>query len=287
MKGSNLFYGVIFGISLLVLLSIPFVIGEDVTSSVTVSGAAPVVGPMSTSDNIALSSCGTVLIWCNATVTDSNGWNDIDLVNSTLWDDAAANEGDSDNNSNHYTNYSCYFSGSGSTAEANCSFTLLYYANPAEWTCKIYANDTASNVSSNSTANVTVNTLRALDANNTIDFTSLAPGATSPSDVNNTVMNCGNAAIDLNLSGTNLTNASATVTNISVTNVKYNMTDYAQDYAANMTSLTTTTTYADYSLVKRTNGLSISDTYWKISIPGSIETLTYTGTINFTAVADT
>ncbi len=287
MKRNNIFYGVIFGISLLILLSVPFVIGEDVTSSVTVLGAAPVVGPLATSDDIGLSTCGTVLVWCNATITDTNGWNDIDVVNATLWDDAAADEGDSDDNSSHYTNYSCYFTGSGSTAEANCSFVLYYYANPAEWTCKIYANDSASNVDSNSTADVTVNTLRALDAENTISFGSLAPGATSPSDVNNTVTNCGNSPIDLNLSGTNLTNASATVTNISVTNVKYNVTDWAQDYSANMTSLTTTTTYANFSLAKRTNGDTTDKTYWKISIPGSIETLLYTGTINFTAVADT
>ena len=133
---------------------------------------------------------------------------------------------------------------------------------------------------------MTVNTLRALDANNTIDFTSLAPGATSPSDVNNTVTNCGNSPMDLNMSGTNLTNMSATVTNISVSNVKYNVTDWAQDYATNMTSLTTTPTYADFTLAKRTNGFTTNKTYWKISIPAVAENLLYTGTINFTAVAD-
>ena len=288
MKRSNIFYGVIFGVFLLALMVIPLAIGEDVISSVSILGASPVVGPLTTSDNIALSSCGTVLVQCNTTVTDSNGWNDIDVVNATLWDAGSTTEGASDDNSTHYTNQSCNFTGSGSTANANCDFTFQYHANATEWTCKIYANDSTNNVDSNSTADVTVNTMRALDAENTISFGSLAPGVTSSTDVNNTVTNCGNAAMDLNLSGTNLTNASASVTNISVGNVKYNVTDSDQNYTTgNMTSLTETSTYADFTLAKRTNGVTTNKTYWKIGIPASIETFLYRGNITFTAVADT
>jgi hypothetical protein len=288
MKRNNLFYGMVFGVSLLVLLAIPLVIGEDVISSVTILGAAPSVGTITATDPADLSSCGNVVISCNTTITDSNGWNDIDTVNATLWDPASTTEGASDDNSTHYTNYSCYFDGSGSSADAECLFTLQYYANATEWTCKVYANDTTSNVDSNSKTDVTISPLRALDAENTINFGSLAPGTTSPSDINNTVTNCGNSVIDLNVSGTNLTNASATVTNISVTNVKYNLTNPDQNYTYNMTSLNETqTTRTEFSLAKRANGVSNQTTYWKIGIPASIENLIYTGNVNFTAVADT
>ncbi len=252
--------------------------------------AVPSVSNLTATDPVDLSACSTVVIWCNATVSDGDGWEDVDNVNATLWDDSVTNEGDSDDNSNHYTNYSCTLGTNTSLNDvpANCSFTVQYYANPAEWTCKIYANDTSSNVDSNSTADVTVNTLRALDAENTINFGSLAPGANSSADINNTITNCGNVAIDLNLSGTNLTNASASVTNISVTNVKYNVTDWNQDYSDNMTSLLyLDDTRTEFSLAKRTNGESNQTTYWKIGMPASIETLIYTGTITFTAVADT
>ncbi|NIO22848.1 MAG: hypothetical protein GTN38_02360 [Candidatus Aenigmarchaeota archaeon] len=237
-------------------------------------------------DPVDLNACSTVVIWCNATINDSTGWTDIVNVNATLWDDSKVDEFDSDDNSNHYTNLSCGLnSGSGSIVQANCTFTVQYYANPAEWTCIVYANDTGGNSTSNST-NLTVNSLIALNAESTIDFQTLSPGATSPDDVNNTVTNCGNVPIDLNLSGTNLTNVSATVTNISVGNVKYNLTDYAQDYTANMSSLNSSSTYTDFSLVKRTNGVSTNKTYWKIGIPSVIEDLVYTGTITFIAVTD-
>ena len=251
--------------------------------------AVPSVSDPIATDPVDLSACSTVVIWCNVSISDGDGWEDIDNVNATLWDPASTTEEDSDDNGMHYTNYSCTLGTNTSLNDipANCSFTLQYYANPAEWICKIYANDTSSNVDSNSTADVTVNTLRALDAESTISFGSLAPGATSPTDMNNTVTNCGNAAIDLNLSGTNLTNASATITNISVSNVKYNVTDPDQDYTANMTSLSyTDATRTEFSLAKRINGPSNQTTYWKISIPAVIENLFYAGNVTFTAVAD-
>jgi len=256
--------------------------------SVFAGPAVPVVSNMSVSDPIDLNACSTVVIWCNASVSDGDGWyNEIDNVNATLWDEAAANEGDSDDNSNHYTNYSCKLGGNISVTDVfvNCSFTIQYYANPAEWTCKIRANDSSSNVGSNST-NLTVNTLIALDADNAINFGNLNPGNTSSSDVNNTVTNCGNVGIDLNLSGTDLTNNSATVTNITVGNIKYNVTHYNQDYAGGMKSLSATSTHADFSLAKRTNGMMTNKTYWKISVPSVIENLIYEGTVTFTAVTD-
>jgi hypothetical protein len=241
---------------------------------------------------IDLSSCGTVKVWCNATITDSNGWNDVNMVNATFWDPAATSQEAADNNNTHYTSTqytgACTLNGgSGSNVNANCSFTVLYHANPAAWECRIYANDTSSNVGNNSRTGITVNTLRALDANNTIGFGSLSPGATSVSDSDNIVLNCGNTALDLNLSGTDLTNATASVTNVSVSYVKYNVTDAAQSYADAMIALSTTPAYANFTLAKRTTVLSVDDTYWKIGIPASIENLVFTGTISFTAVPDT
>jgi len=210
-------------------------------------------------------------------------------VNATLWDSLNSVEETSDDNNLHYTNYSCALETNISlyTVTVNCSFTVEYYANPSNWTCKIYANDSTANSASNSTDNITINTLRALDAEANINFGALAPGVTSASDVNNTVTNCGNVALDLNLNGTNLTNVSASVANITVSYVKYNVTYPGSDYTVNMTSLSASSIYANFSLVKRTTTTSTNKTYWKIAIPSSIENLIYSGTITFTAVENT
>jgi len=250
---------------------------------------APIVADVVATDPVDLSTCSTVLVWCNATVTDDDTWEDIDNVNATLWDSLNSVEETSDDNNLHYTNYSCALETNISlyTVTVNCSFTVEYYANPSNWTCKIYANDSTANSASNSTDNITINTLRALDAEANINFGALAPGVTSASDVNNTVTNCGNVALDLNLNGTNLTNVSASVANITVSNIKYNVTYPDSDYTVNMTSLSPSPTYADFSLAKRTTTVSTGKTYWKINIPETIENLIYSGTITFTAVEDT
>jgi hypothetical protein len=250
--------------------------------------AVPAVSNMSVSDPVDLNACSTVVVWCNASVNDGDGWyNEIYNVNATLWDEAAANEESGDDNSNHYTNLSCVLGQNISVYDVfvNCSFAVQYYANPAEWTCKLRVNDTDSNTGSNST-NLTVNSLIALDAEGGINFGSLSPGATSSADVNNTLTNCGNVPIDLNLSGTDLTNTSATITNITVANIHYNITDYEQDYSTGMTPLSATSTRNDFSLAKRTNGVMTNKTYWKIGVPSVIEDLIYQGTVTFTAVED-
>jgi len=288
MQTGSFVYPSVFGVIILCFVLMPFVFGEDVSTNVTITGASPTVGTVSGSDNVDLSSCGTAVVQCGAVITDANGYNDVQQVNATIWDASAAVEGDSDNDNTHYTNLTCLLSGgSGSNVNANCSFTFQYYANPSNWTCKVYANDSTGNIASGTIDNRTINTLRALDAENIINFNSLAPGGTSTDDVNNTVTNCGNVALDLNLSGTNLTNASASVTNITVSYVKYNVTYPGSDYTVNMTSLSASPTYADFSLAKRTTTVSTGKTYWKISTPETIENLIYSGTITFTAVEDT
>jgi hypothetical protein len=290
MKTGSFVYPSVFGVIILCFVLMPFVLGDDIVStSVTITGAAPTVGTVTASDDVDISSpCGTVTINCSAVITDANGYNDVQHANATIWDSLNAVEGDSDNNNNHYTNLTCLLSGgSGSNVNANCSFTVQYYANPSNWTCKIYANDTTGNSASNSADNITIITFRAIDAEDIINFDSLAPGGTSTDDVNNTVTNCGNVALDLNLSGTNLTNVSASVTNITVSNVKYNVTYPGSDYTVNMTSLSASSIRANFSLAKRTTTVSTGKTYWKIAIPSSIENLIYSGTITFTAVEDT
>jgi hypothetical protein len=283
----NLIYGIFYGAVLLVLLAMPFAFGEDVSTSVAIGNSPPVVGTVTSSDDFAPPTCGNVTAWCNATITDANGYNDIKIANATLWDPASTTIDGSDDNSTHYVTRCFLNGGSGSAINANCSFAIVYHANPAEWTCRIYANDTSSNVHNNSKTDVTIITLRALDANNTISFGTLSPGTSSTADANNTILNCGNVPTDLNLSGTDLTNATASVTNISVGNVKYNITTPDQQYTTSMTSLSATSTYTNFTLTKRTSGLSLNNTYWKIGIPASIENLVFTGTITFTAVPDT
>lgn len=273
-------------------LTMPMALADTVSSSASVTNAAPTVGTVTATTPVTLSSGSTVIAWCNATITDTNGYSDVSAVNATIYH-STSSEGASDDNNDHYTNSSCVTAGgSGTTINANCTFTLQYYANANSWTCKMYANDTAG-LSGSSTASVTVNNLTGLSVPSTIAFGELALAATSSVDINHTVTNYGNTQLDIQLSGTdaadNTANAfNCTIGTVPVGNTKYNVTQYAQDYTANMTALTgSAVTRTEFDLAQRTSEVSASTakTYWKTKMPTTGVGGSCAGKLIFGAVA--
>jgi hypothetical protein len=258
-----------------------------------VPAEAPIVGAVSATDPIDLATGSTVMVWCNATITDNNGFEDINHVNATLWDSAETNETAADDNNNHYTNSSCMlYGGSDNTVNTACSFILYYYANEgSNWICKLTANDTTGYMGSNTTT-LTINELVALDLSITsMDYGLLTWGEIS-SEKNISVTNYGNIQIDINLSGSdaagNTSNSfNCTTGFIPIGNEKYNISYAGQDYDTNMVSVTgydTTITSFDLSQVI-TDGIESNQTiYWKLKIPLSDVSGNCTGKIRITAI---
>jgi len=253
---------------------------------------APSVGTVAATDPISLNESSSIIVWCNATVTDEDGYVDVTTVNATLWDPADTTEGAADNNTNHYTNSSCALSGgSGTTVNAACVFSLQYYIDAAEWTCKLTAVDNTSATGTNNVTTVTVNQLKALSTDATIAFSELALGATS-AEQNITVANTGNTQIDVSVDGYGSSDGDGYATvctvggsEISLSNLKYNLTA-GQDFTANMTVLTDlAVTLADFDLARTTDGTpSTKPIFWKLKIPSSDVGGSCSGKIVITAV---
>lgn len=231
---------------------------------------------------IDLTLASTKTIDCSATIADTDNWNNITTVNATIWDTAASAEGSADNNNNHYTNASCGLgtNDSSTSLPVTCSFSLQYYANPSTWTCKIRSYNSTNDLASNET-NATVNSLIALNVTEaTIDFSTLALGATSASDVTATVQNSGNVQIDVNLTGSAF---SCTTGSLTLENVHYSASSGIA--YGSMTALSGTTTNLDLNVAKSTGVSSTALTYWKISLPANGAGGTCTNTITFSAVS--
>jgi len=247
-----------------------------------VFAAVPSVGPVSVTNPINLNAGTTKTITCNATVSDADGWQNISLVNATLWDSTATTEGAADDNNNHYTNASCSIGTNTSATDVpvTCAFSLQYYANNGTWTCKIRAWD-GLNESSNQTS-TTINPLIALSIPSTINFGLMSLGETSSNTTENetAVENYGNVQIDVDLSGDGMV---CTIGSIPVENIRYSSIDNTS--YASMTSLTTSATTLDLNIPQRTNGASFKITYWKIQIPNTGVGGSCSNTITFTAVA--
>ena len=240
------------------------------------------VGTVSISPSpIDLAAGSTKLVTCNATVTDTDNWNNITTVNATIWHYIDSTEAAADNNTMHYTNTSCTLGTNTSlTARpANCGFNLQYYSNNGTWSCKIRSYNSTGEEASNST-NATINQLVSLDVTEaTLDFGTLALGGASADDINATVQNTGNAGIDVQLSGTTLSCNSGSV-------LVGNMTYFAVPGTAygSMTALTGSAATLDLNVSKSTGSSVTKLTHWKVQLPATGVGGTCTNTVTFTAV---
>jgi hypothetical protein len=231
---------------------------------------------------IELTLGSTKFVTCNSTIADATDWNNIATVNATIWDTSASTEGSANDNNNHYTNASCSLGANTSATErpVECGFSLQYYANPSTWTCKIRSYDALLLEASNE-INVTIDPLIALDVTEaTIDFGTLALGATSSSDVTATVQNTGNVQIDVNLTGSAFSCATGS---LAQENIHYSASSGIA--YGSMTALSGTTANLDLNVAKSTGASSTKLTYWKISLPANGAGGTCTDTITFTAVS--
>ena len=264
-----------------VFLSSNFVFSDTASTTVDIGNVGPQVGIPTATDPIDLNEGGDLTVYCNATITDTNGWEDIDSVNATLWLSSETCASDPDN---CYKNTSCTLgTGSSTSLDVNCSFSVLWYADNDEWTCNITAND-SQGVSNNTGVNaITINPLVALGVNSSIAFGSLSIGQDSTNhtaQVNNT----GNSQIDVRLNGTNM--SCTTQGNITIGQLHYNSTT-ASDWTL-MCALTDTGTdtcgeiQSNFDL---TDGAATSkNVYWILRVPTGVSG-TCTGFITFTAIA--
>ena len=236
----------------------------------------PTVGAVTATDPVVLTAGGSVIVWCNATVDDADGYTNISSVNATFWDPIATTEGGANDYNSHYTNTSCDISNNISSTAINvsCELSVHYSANPVDWTCKLIADD-GTGTGSNNTTTVTINTLKAINVSSTLTFPETALGAVA-TEQNITVNNIGNSEIDVSLDGYGSVDGDGyamvcSLGTIPLLNLKYNLTA-SQDFTANMTSLTDlAVTLTDFNLAAETtdNVASTKDIYWKIQVPST------------------
>ncbi len=275
--------------------------GEEayVPLNTTINNQAPSVSSVVFEDDdavpsqeIDLTADDYKLVWCNATVTDNNGYQHVNNVNATLFK-SSANPYDSDDNNTHYTNASCELSGgSSTTVDAHCSFRVWYYANPGSWNCSISAWDQGGSYG-NSTANTTVNEFLGLTIfNSTLDFGTLNMGDNSTAKIISAKNTC-NQQVDIKLwegnwSG-NLTCDSPSTRNISTdTHLAYNLsTVFSVDNSSRLQGSSTTFSEFDlpYTTVEGTN--STKTLYFRLFVPRTGITGSCRGVLSFQVTGDT
>ncbi len=271
----------------------------SVVSKVNVTNAPPTLtvdyfynNESDPSDTITLVEAGTTVVYCNGTVNDNNGWEDISSVNGTIYAPGFNAESPDDKNS-HYTNASCAFAQENTTAvKAVCTFQVYFFANNGSWTCNMTAidgdNATASDVKSN-----TVEPLFAIELNTTvIDYGELEPGQSTASDSPVEVKNTGNMDINLSVEGYGAIDGDnlamvCDLGNISIEEEKYDITPgQAISSMYNLSDNPLPAGIPGLTIIQNQddNGNSTNSTYWKLHVPTGAGRGFCNGTVIFEAV---
>ncbi len=274
-------------------------------TSVTVGGAVPTVTVVNISpDPIIPTENATTSITITATITDSNGCDDVfasgSIAVALYRSGVAGGASCSADDSNCYQSITAVEVGNTCAGGADTSgdmvatATIWYFAEATDasstysgetWQAQVKAVD-ESNSSSTATDSTPpeLNSVYALTVDSAIAYGTMSADTTSTiSEIGQsttTVTNTGNYKIDTEVSGTDMTGAGTIVAS------KQKYATSSLGYESLTYSLSTGATARDLNIIKATSSSTPSTavTYWGISIPAGQAQGGYTGTNTFTAI---
>jgi len=241
--------------------------------------------------NITINAGSIKTVYCNVSVRDWNGFNDIMYVNASIWYALTSNYSANDDNNSHYTNSSCTTNASTALYLGwyVCSFDVLYYSNNGTWMCNATAMDYA-NTTGYGLGNNTFYPVYALNITDGIDYGGVAVQDFSRNATAN-ISNLGNMAINVTVEGygakrgDNLAMNCSLGGNISIGNERFSTQNV--DWASKILLNGSTQLLSNLTLLKQNDSnLVINSTFWQLYIdstnnPGG----NCTGYVIFTAVA--
>ena len=246
--------------------------------------------------DIALSPGTTTTVYATGTAIDLNGYADLAYATATVYRTSlgAACSPD-DNDCYDVASTSCSFSAcAGNSCELSCQLDMAFFADPTDsgayagddWTADITVYDNEDQSDTGITLGVDVLTLRALTASSSISYGSLSVGSdTGSSNQITTVENQGNSAIDIALSGTNLTYGASS---IPVSDQKYATSTFTYSSCGSLClTLSTTSTAIGVNMEKPTTTVPVisQNVFWGLYVPTGVAAATHSGTNTFTAIS--
>ena len=278
------------------------VLADTTTPSVTIGNETPTVTAVNiVPGTITLVENGTTTVQISATVTDSNGCAEVfdsGTIKATLYRSGVSGAGSCDADFNN-----CYrgitlaevsdtcTGGADTDGDASGTVEIWYIAEATDasssfsgetWQAEVVATD-SSNASSSATdaSPPELSTLLAIDVTASVNYGTVAAGATSTT-VSASTTNTGNFnSTDANFSGVNLADGG---NSIDVGQQKYSTTtSEAWDYMDYTLSGTPTLKELNIAKGTATGTPSSQGSFWAISVPGGQTAGTYNGTTTIEA----
>ena len=238
---------------------------------------------------------GTVSrVYATGTVTDLNGYADLYQATSTFYRSGATGGAACTVNNNDCYRSTCTFTNcSGNSCTASCYADIYYFADPTDagstysgqqWYAYLEARDTSAGYGFATTPSVEVNSLRAIDVTGPISYGSIAvSGNTGATNASSSVKNQGNMIIDLQISGTGLSDGGSSL--IPANQQKFSTTTFSYGTCTTCHLLSSTSPYTlDTNIVKPTvvSPPVTSKVYWGVAVPYGTNNTPHSGMTVFT-----
>jgi hypothetical protein len=242
----------------------------------------------------------TTRVYATTTATDLNGSNDLAYATSTFYrGGVAGGAACSPNNNDCYvaSGSQCDFTScAGNSCEVQCYADIFFHADPTdtgstydgqEWFAFIEVEDYSAGYDFETSIGQLMNSLRAIDVNNAINYGSLEVTAnTGATNASTTVENQGNVGINLEVEGTDM--ADGVGAEIPADRQKFATTTFTYTACTTCTQLSSTTPFElDVDLAKpTTNSPPVEDEiYWGVEVPLGINSAPHQGINVFTPVS--
>jgi hypothetical protein len=245
--------------------------------------------------DISLSPGTTTTVIASTTVTDFNGYADLVSATTTFFK-TSVGAACTPNNNNCYiaSSTACSFINcSGSSCTLNCSADFQFHTDSTdsdggeEWFAFVEVADTAGGNDFDTSIGVEVLTLRALEVLNSIGYgtvdTNEDTGSFNP---NVTLNNLGNEPIDVQISGTDMTDGVTSIIPASQQIFATSTFDYSACASCSSLSVVGATIEVDLDKPTTDSPPVSDDIYWGIAVPFGTASNPHSGINTFTAVAD-
>ena len=249
---------------------------------------------LNTGQNISLIPGTVSRVYATGTVSDINGYADLYQATSTFYRSGATGGAACTVNNNDCYRSTCTFTNcSGNSCTASCYADIYYFADPTDvgstysgqqWYAYLEARDTSAGYGFATTPSVEVNSLRAIDVTGPISYGSIAvSGNTGATNASSSVKNQGNMIIDLQISGTGLSDGGSSL--IPANQQKFSTTTFSYGTCTTCHLLSSTSPYTlDTNIVKPTvvSPPVTSKVYWGVAVPYGTNNTPHSGMTVFT-----
>ena len=236
-------------------------------------------------------------MFATGTVTDLNGWADIDTGTTTMFRSGVTQSCAVDPNNCYRAGPSqCSFTNcAGDSCDITCSADIYYHADPTDigtyagesWGAELEVADQSGAIATQTAPYIELITLRAISMDSSINYGALAVNSDTGSyNATTTLENIGNDSLDISIEGTDLTDGASSA--IPVTQQRFATSTFSYSSCVYCSSLSTTSINYKIDLAKPVSiAPSVTDDlFWGIAIPFGVAGTPHSGTNIFYAIGD-